>query len=337
MPVEELSDFEALWAESMIDSASGAVRIPGGPSLGGVNYQALCDWTSGNAMSVDPRTDSTPRDVLDLLVNKLRGALRDFDVDSNHIFSQSTGITGKEMTNLLGKPVARKTGKFNPRWIIAEVFLQELISKGHVKLYSRNNEIAKALESDIKANLASVIIANETDPRTIIVGGLLTKQHDAHFRLNTEYGWETYIRDHFGVPDGVTGKSPGSLKDKVPVGTTRTMPAPLHEVLATTWARANVNLKQSWNDAQYEIKKILTSEAIKNSTNRVSLDRYYQVFNEQDMGYMADYCLGQVSDLTSKNNFTLIDIVGTPKQWDVEFEPALIRWREHHRARGRVI
>ena len=337
MPVDELSDFNALWIDSMIDSASGAVRVAGGAAIGGVNYQPLCDWSSGNAMSIDPRTDSTARDVMDCLVNNMRASLRLLDADpGRHVFNQSAGMTGENLSQMFGKPV-RKDRNFNPRWITAELFLQYLVCNGHAVLYANNNTLANDKMTEVIANVQAGIVPGSSAGKAMIVGCMLTGRHNAHVRINTENGWETYIRDYFGAPDGMATATPGNLSATVPVGTARTMSLPIHEVFAVTWSRANTSDSNTWSTVQYEVKKILTSEVIGNNTNRIPLDRYYEVFTEQKMGYMSDYCLGQVADSTSRNNFTLVDLGGSPRQWEVEFEPALLRWRQYHRTRGRKI
>ena len=338
MPIEELSDFEELWKDSMIDATSGDVKLPGGPTNGGVNYTPLCDWSSGNAMSIDPTTDSTARDVMACLVDNMRSSLRLLDADPNsHTFNQNAGLTGDMMTLMLGKPVRKKDRTFNPKWVVAESFLQYMVANGHAILYSNKNTLANDKVTEVVANVRAGNVPGTMQGRAMIVGTLLTARHDAHVRINNVNGWETYIRDFFGAPDGLATAAPGSLSDRVPVGTARTMPLPIHEVLALTWSRANASSTSNWSTVQYEVKKILTSEAIRNNTNRISLDRYYQVFTELKMGHMSDYCLGQVADSTSRNNFTLVDIGTAPQQWEVEFEPALLRWREYHRTRGRVI
>ena len=163
-----------------------------------------------------------------------------------------------------------------------------------------------------------------------------------HIRLNGRYGWETYIRDHYGAPAGMGGGiNAGSLKADVPPNHEKTMPLPLHIALSETLARAHsrgLGLETSeWGKNQSQIRRDIADKAIdEGDGSSLPLDDYYAIFANHGAPHMADSFFHRwVSDRSSAR-YELEEVIGSePKKWIVRLEPDFVRWRELGRERER--
>ena len=330
LPQHELQDFENIWENSLIDNTTGNVKNPGGKSLGGVDYEDLIAWCSGNSLSIDYDSSTVFSDIMVLLISKYRSALYRKDKINSPLNEQS-GILWADLEKLFGKPTGNKT------WADVEDFLQHLIHLGHVSVYNNSNARSKHTESRVR----KMINKGENPSSNMTIIGILYQSYNdrgkAHLRLNPERGWETYIRDHFGSPNGIKNIIAGSL---IPgnIKTIPTMPRQVHLVYAATFSRMRSD--EGWNRAQYIIRQRLTDYSITNNTGgRVPLDYYYEQFYEQKCIHMADVCFVQLND-TASPKYRLEACPLSPssaQKWDVIIEPAMIRWRTLARTRGRGI
>ena len=164
----------------------------------------------------------------------------------------------------------------------------------------------------------------------------------AHARLSES--WEVFIRDHFGVPDGVSGAIAGSLQpenlQKVPASTPKTMPYPIHYALAEAFAKLwklEMRGLDHWGKNQLSVRNALCDIAHSKGTDTISLNEYYTVYRTHGVLHMADSELARSLVDVTRPNYILKEIHGSsPKQWTVELDPGLIRWRAYHRLRGRT-
>ena len=157
--------------------------------------------------------------------------------------------------------------------------------------------------------------------------------------MSFDFGWETYIRDHWGAPSGIAGVIPGSLQAGVD-SYRRTMSNSLHIVLAETLARAHSKRDDldEWGKNQTLIRREIADGAIDGDGDRIPLDDYYYIFAKHGAMHMADsFFYRWVSD-NSAARYEVSEIQGSsPKRWDVLLEPEFVRWRELRRERERLL
>lgn len=311
----------------------------------GVDYLDLISWSKGNSVSVDQRTLDPFRKIFHKLIETAKGMLTKIDQGEQASKIKKAGLSRKDLQILYGMPQARggrniPPGMFNKDWMKAETLFINLLKFNHIRLYSNHNthavvEQARIID-DIQAGVHQDSFKNSGEDSWLHKGICAflasSSQQGGHLRLNLENGWETYIRDHWGAPTGISGVLEGSLT-KAFVDTP-TMPVPLHLVYAETLARAMAgNDGSEWGKNQSKIRRELADKAMFHPNgNRVSLDVFYQTFSKYGAGHMADsFLLRRINDKTA-TRYTLEEIPSSdPKQWEVIMEPEFIRWRQLQR------
>jgi hypothetical protein len=356
VPQQELKDFEKYWQSSMKIEINSVLtnRHPGGKTTivdgnEGVDYLDLISWCKGNSVSVDQRTLDPFRKIFRELIEKSKVMLTWIDQGNNVSSIEDPGLSKRNLEILYGMPQARggrnvAPGTFANNWMKAEILFVNLLKFNHIQLYSNNNTHAAEQQAkifdDIQAGVPDKSFKNLGDDSWLhrgICQFLASSGPQAHLRLNLENGWETYIRDHWGAPNGIHGVIEGSLTKAFTEAPT--MPIPLHIVYAETLARAMSGVDGSeWGRNQSKIRRELADKAIFHPNgDRVSLDVYYRTFTKYDAGHMADsFLLKGITDKTA-TRFLLEEIpLSNPKEWVVIMEPEFIRWRELQRDRVRT-
>ena len=225
----------------------------------------------------------------------------------------------------------------------AEKLFLRLIVTGHIILYQNNNTIATESMERIRSLWPTKVV--ELGLADWMSQGICqelskNKNNGAHVRLNTQFGWEVYIRDHFGAPNNIPGVIPGSLQASIPASTTRTMPIPLHVCLAETLARIDargVN-EGPWGKNQTQIRRAIADAAVEFSeggvSNKIPLDKYYHIFSTNGASHMADTMMQRSRSDSAAAKFELAEIENSePRKWNIILEPSFIRWRAIQRER----
>jgi len=358
MPKEEVNDFNRYWNSSMITVIDGHLsnRPAGGSDftvgdISGVDYDSnLIPWCKGNSVSVDQRTLDPYRQMFQILIGKARHRLTLIDQGDLKNPMLNSGLDFSDLEALYGKAQARggrriMAGEFSGKWKKAELLFINLLLGKHIQLYENKDTHAKVIQGDILQQLNLGVHAKdweaEGDEKWMMKGicSFLAEnqKNGAHIRINESFGWETYIRDRWGAPDGIPGVIPGNLTRKH-VGTP-TMHIPLHFVLAETLARAMGSMQETeWGKNQSKIRRDMADGALDHPLkDRINLNSFYQLFTKHAAAHMADsFFLRHTDDKTSAR-YELIEIVNSePKQWDVIFEPEFLRWRTNQRTRDRT-
>ena len=354
MPQQELKDFQKYWQSSMkVEIKSVLTNRHAGGKLTfvdgneGVDYLDLISWSKGNSVSVDQRTLDPFRKIFHKLIEKSKELLTKIDQAKDISSIKNAGLSRRNLQILYGMPQAKggrniAPGTFNRDWMKAEILFVNLLKFNHIQLYSNHNTHAATEQArifdDIQAGVHETSFTNAGEDSWLhkgICAFLATSdQQGGHLRLNLENGWETYIRDHWGAPTGISGVLEGSLTKAFVA--TPTMPVPLHLVYAETLARAMAGSDGSeWGKNQSKIRRELADKAMHDpSGDRVSLDVFYRTFSKYGAGHMADtFLLRGMNDRTA-TRYTLEEIpFSEPKQWAVIMEPEFIRWRKLQRNR----
>jgi hypothetical protein len=350
MPKQDLEDFEEYWNLSMFNE-EGNLRNPGGnPDSGGVDYSKyLIPWCKGNSISVDQSTLREPRLLISLLIEKFKNRIRQVESREARKLGHQSGVTLKELVPKFNNPFTKTTRKYqardiNPKWVNLERLLQVLLVDGHIALFSDSDTLHPNQQKIIDriANDAQTRGLLPTDERgqpqfrdQMYIANALDSSRNAHIRMSRSKGWELYIKDHYGSPDGVNGIIPGSLTGGALSFPNKSMPLPLHLVFAETMARA-MSRESEWGKNQSMIRRVLTDNAIDGDGFSVSLDRYYMEHARKGASHMADYFLGRsVSDIASAE-YDVFEVPDSdPKSWRVRLDPDLVRWRQNRRNRER--
>ena len=145
------------------------------------------------------------------------------------------------------------------------------------------------------------------------------------------------------MPDGVPGAIAGSLQRTIfrrfqqpPRKPCRTPFITLAEAFAKLWKLEMRGLSH-WGKNQLSVRNELCDIAHSKATDTISLNEYYAVYRAHGVLHMADSELARSLVDVTRPNYILKEIPGSsPKQWTVELDPGLIRWRAYHRLRGRT-
>ena len=344
MPLAEIQDFDQYWRQSMLDEDK--TRPAGGPGsshdgVSGVEYKSfLIPWCKGNSPSYDKTTMRISKWVLNKLVHRLTQMLRAQDMGKKSSM-RSAGITYYDIESSMGKPsmAGRNLGKPNPKWISVELVFLKLLEYNHIQIFSTLEQRSLETETKIKDYLEN----RGTEPLDMSQGicRLLTikKTQDkgGHVRLNRNFGWETFIRDHFGAPPEATGFVTGSLDQNVPGDLVATMPIPLHLCLAETIANVTGTHRGVWGKGRVKVRRAIVNAASPNPAgvvDRISLDEYYRIYAENNVLHMAETDLKSSNSNNASAEYEIVEVSGsTPKAWEVLIDPFLIRWRELQRVR----
>ena len=338
----------------MIDPVTDLPRPAGGSEhlvdgVRGVDYSAqLIPWCKGNSVSVDQNTLQLYRTLMSILFENYRIRLRRVDDGPkvNEIDSRA-GITADDITRMYGKPATKRTryhsaGDPSPNWKSSEFLFVNLLLAGHIRLYSGHNILNREenrIIEDLKNGLADDLGADGWMPHGICAQLGRTSDSGGHVRLAFDFGWETYIRDHYGAPSGIDGVIAGSLQAGVDSSLNRTMEYPLHIVLSETLARAHGHGDQrnEWGKNQSRIRREIADMAIGGDGDRIPLDDYYLIFANNSAAHMADSFFHRSVSDKSAARYELEEVVGSnPKRWNVLLEPEFVRWRELRRERERL-
>jgi len=352
MPAQELADFAEYWNLSMFND--GKLRDPGGnPENGGVDYsQYLIPWCKGNSISVDQSTITVPKDLISLLLGKFRERLYFVESGAARRLGHQSGVTLDDLKPKFHEPFTKFNKKhvardINPKWIDLERLLQVLLADGHIALFSgtdtlhpRQNEIIDKIRNDGNTRGLVVVDKKRGQPRfreQMYIADALSKSQQTfgHIRMSRSKGWELYLRDHYGAPDGVKGVIPGSLTGDAISFSNKAMPLPLHLVFAETMARAMYR-GSPWGKNQSVIRRRISDIAIDGDGTSASLDEYYTIFAQEDAPHMADYFLGRSTGDIAAAKYEVFEVPDSdPKSWRVRLDPDMVRWREIRRDRER--
>ena len=332
-------------------------RPPGGTGFAddrgvqGVDYEdKLIPWCKGNSVSVDQTTLQIYRNIMSALFENYKNRCAWVDAfPKSHEINRESGITADELEKLLvtkagTSRVTRKygaAGAVQDEYKEAERLFQQLLKLDAIELYNRDNqrdpytdEIKKRMQADDWGSNPGIWM------RQGVCSFLLqTRDFGGHVRLSREFGWETYIRDHFGAPNGIEGLIPGSLRSHNSRGIEQTMPIPLHICLAETIARAQGkgDSNDPWGVNQSKIRRDIADLAIEGEGDRIALDSYYHIFAQHNAAHMADsFFIRSVSDKAAAKYQLELVPNSEPRRWDVLLEPEFVRWRELRRNRERL-
>lgn len=335
---DELDDFDYYWVEALLDQDRVTKNIPGESE-----YSDLEAWSKGNSISIDQSTISIGRSLMTLLVDNLRKALTKMDGPNGLSLDHEgkmAGVTISEIEAAVGfksKRGRKYRDTLNPEWSRVEAILQELYSRKHIHLYeNKNTGISKREESVIRNRIQNIEVPIELGEFPISV--FLTKNEDngAHFRLNhSKYNWDTYIRDRFGCPPNTPGILAGNLYE-ITSETDTYISFDLHLAYGETISRKISQFHGKERGlGQLEARMKICDLAAQND-GFLSLDQYYRIFLRYGAEHMADYYIYRsIMDKTAAK-FQLHEIKGSnPRQWMVEVDPILLRWRELSRQRDR--
>jgi hypothetical protein len=352
MPAQELADFAEYWNLSMFQE-DGRLRNPGGnPENGGVDYsQYLIPWCKGNSVSVDQSTLQGPRDLISLLLGKFRKRLYLVESGAARRLGHQSGVTLNDLKPKFGQPFTKfnrrhQARDINPRWLDLERLLQVLLADGHIALFSesetlhpRQQQIIDMIRNDGQTR-GLLVIGERGQPRyrdQMYIANSLDQSEETfgHIRMSRSKGWELYLRDHYGAPDGVEGVIPGSLTGDAISFSNKAMPLPLHLVFAETMARAMYRGNE-WGKNQSVIRRRISDIAIEGDGTSVSLDEYYTIFAQESAPHMADYFLGRSTGDIAAAKYEVFEVPDSdPKSWRARLDPDMVRWREIRRDRER--
>ena len=334
----------------MIDPVTDLSRPAGGSEhlvdgVRGVDYSAqLIPWCKGNSVSVDQNTLQLYRTLMSILFENYRIRWRWVDARPKvKGIDSRAGITADDITRMYGKHATNRTryhgaGEPTRNWTNAEFLFIYLLQGRHIRLYSSDNEI----NSEEQRIIQDIEMGKHGEPGWMPNGICAqlgrTSDSGGHIRLNGNYGWETYIRDHYGAPSGIDGVIAGSLQSGVDSSLKRTMEYPLHIVLSETLARAHGHGGQGneWGKNQSRIRREIADMAIEGDGDRIPLDDYYLIFANNSAAHMADSFFHRSVSDKSAARYELEEVAGSnPKRWNVLLEPEFVRWRELRRERER--
>lgn len=353
--LDEVNDFVKIWWDSFQEESSGRLRPAGGVGVSdahgvsGVDYTGLTAWAKGNSVSTDQHTIHDFVEYFEMLFNRMKEFVVRKDVSG-----KATGIAGltyKDFTRkgqLVAGRGSRKyqVGSPTDKAEKVEVLTCRLLGTNLLELYSDGATRALDRETAIVQELQTTnwecLHNDETFIRGRGIVHFLSTNSQGHVRLAES--WEIFIRDHFGVPDGVPGAIAGSLQpdnlQKVPATTPKTMPYPIHYALAEAFAKLwklEMRGLSHWGKNQLSVRNELCDIAHSKGTDTISLNEYYAVYRTHGVLHMADSELARSLVDVTRPNYILKEIPGSsPKQWTVALDPGLIRWRAYHRLRGRT-
>lgn len=353
--LDEVNDFARIWWASFIEESSGRLRPAGGTGftdahgITGVDYDALTAWAKGNSVSTDQHTIHDFVEYFEMLFNRMKEFVVRKDVDG-----KATGIAGltyRDFTRkgqLVARSGSRKYAVGSPtdKAEKVEVLTCWLLGTNLLELYSdektRDLNRESAIGTELHTTNWECVYNDETFIRGRGIVNFLSMNSKGHVRLSES--WEVFIRDHFGVPNGVAGAIPGSLQpenlQKVPANTPKTMPYPIHYALAEAFAKLwklKMRGLNQWGKNQLSVRKELCDIAHAKGSNTISLNEYYSAYRNHGVLHMADSELARSLVDVTRPNYILREIPGSsPKQWTVELDPGLVRWRTYHRSRGRT-
>lgn len=354
MPEQERVDFEHFWQNSFFGN-NGIKKDPGGDSENnGVDYsQYLIPWCKGNSVSVDQNTLKEPRDIISLLINNYKNALHRIDSGKsdrrNVMANKSCGIDFYDIKDKLqSEPFAKfsrkgkvHTGDITHKWVRVERILQLLLWSDHLALFTSNQSWDQKLQQNIKEKINNDLttgkgLVSERSQMYICDILMTRKSLGGHLRISAnQKAWDTFVRDHFGAPKGITGLSPGDMSTEGMMAQPKTMPYPLHLIFAECIAKA-FSKKGQWGKNQMTIRRNINDLAIDGNGSSISLDDYYNEFSRNNAGHMADYMIQRsIGDNTSAT-YKLVKIEDSiPLSWRIILDPDMIRWRELGRDRER--
>ena len=334
----------------MIDPVTNLPRPAGGSEhavdgVTGVDYsRQLIPWCKGNSVSVDQTTLQLYRTLMSILFENYRTRLRWVDARPDAIeIDSSAGLTAEDLKRNYGSHATRRNrlhaaGEPTRNWTNAEFLFIYLLQGGHIRLYSSHNTI----NIEEQRIIQDIEMGKHGEPGWMPHGICeqlyRTRDSGGHVRLAFDFGWETYIRDHYGAPSGIDGVIAGSLQAGVDSSLEKTMEYPLHIVLSETLARAHGHGDQrnEWGKNQSRIRRQIADMAIGGDGDRISLDDYYLIFANNSAAHMADSFFHRSVSDKSAARYELEEVVGSkPKRWNVLLEPEFIRWREIQRERER--
>ena len=344
MPAQDLQDFSDYWNISMFQE-NGSPRDPGGnPETGGVDYSRyLIPWCKGNSVSVDQSTLRHPRDLMSLLVEKYRSRLEKIDSGMAKLRSHKCGVTFSEFQSKFGKPFTKRTrnhaaGDISPDWQRLEMLLQVMLADGNIALFSESNTPYRRqaqMKEQIISDMQRSQLLQSRSQMYISDFLLRTQETLGHVRISNKSGWELYIRDYYGAPEGIDGVIPGNIVGLDLPQSQRAMPYPLHLVYAETMARYMSRGKE-WGKNQSRVRRQLCDSALEGDGSSVSLDEYYMIFARNDAPHMADYFLQRSIGDMAAASYRICEVENSdPKSWRVRLDPDLVRWRENRRDRER--
>jgi hypothetical protein len=351
--LDECNDFVDIWDRTYYDKSTGELRPAGGPftvsssGVPGANYDELIAWAKGNSVSTDQHSIHDFVEYFEMLFNRMREFLVEQDVKGT-----SSGLAGLTYDDLDKKGALRSrhnssygAGVPTPKARIIEVLACRLLNSNLIAIYENKATRATPVETTIKGELTSTSWACFGDESFYRARGIvqyLGNNKESHIRLTES--WEVFVRDHFGVPGGVSGAIAGSLKHvslaKVPAATAKTMPFPIHYALAEAFAKfrkLEVQKLNQWGKNQLRVRQDLCDIAHAKGSSTITLNEYYNVYKKYGVLHMADSELARSQVDSTRPNYVLSEIpASSPKQWTVELDPGLIRWRNYHRTRGRA-
>ena len=344
MPAQDLQDFTDYWKLSMFQD-DGKPRAPGGnPDNGGVDYgKYLIPWCKGNSVSVDQSTLRHPRDLISLLVEKYRSRLEKIDSGTARLRTHECGVTFSEFKGKFGEPFTRRTryhaaGDISPDWQRLEMLLQVMLADENIALFSESDTLYSKQE-EVRSRVISDFQRGEVvrNRSQMYICDFLSKtqQTEGHVRISNKSGWELYIRDYYGAPEGIDGVIPGNIAGIDVPQSQRAMPFPLHLVYAETMARYMGRGKE-WGKNQSRVRRQLCDSALEGDGSSVPLDEYYVVFARNQAAHMADYFLQRsIADMAAAS-YRIFEVENSdPRSWRVGLDPDLVRWRENRRERTR--
>ena len=351
--VDECNDFVDIWDRTYYDKSTGDLRPAGGPStvsssgVPGANYDELIAWAKGNSVSTDQQSIHDFVEYFEMLFNRMKEFLVEQDIKGT-----SSGLAGLTYKDLDKKGALRSRGgrKYGPgaptdKARRIEVLASRLLNSNLIAIYESKETRATPVENSIKMELNSTswaCLKDESFYRSRGIVQYLGSNNGSHIRLTES--WEVFIRDFFGVPGGVSGAIPGSLQpinlSKVPAGAAKTMPFPIHYALAEAFAKfrkLEVQELNQWGKNQLRVRQDLCDIAAAKNSNTITLNEYYNVYKQHGVLHMADSELARSEVDITRPNYVLSEIpASSPKQWTVELDSGLIRWRDYHRTRGRA-
>ena len=337
---DELDDFDRYWKEALVNQNLQTQSVPGE-----TDYLNLQAWAKGNSISIDQSTISVGRGLMSLLVDNLKGALTEMDSPrglSLDIEGHKAGVNITQIEELVGFESNR--GKkyrydLNPKWGRVEAILQELFSRGHIKIYqNKNTLISSDDESFINQQITRITHPIERGDFPVSVYLTMKEEDGAHLRLNHEdYNWHTYIRDRYGFPPNSAGILAGNMYVDIPVALDNHVSFDLHLAYGETLSRKISQFTGSERGLGQLEARIEISDRASMNEGLISLDEYYTIFRQKNAEHMADYYLYRsISDITAAK-FRLHEVLDSnPKKWNVQIDPLLLRWRENTRDRGRT-
>lgn len=353
--LEEVNDFVRIWWSSFREESSGRLRPAGGTSVSdthgitGVDYAALTAWAKGNSVSTDQHTIHDFVEYFEMLFNRMKEYVvrKDVHGKANGI----AGLTYRDFTRKGQLVAGRGSRRYNvgsptDKAEKVEVLACRLLGTNLLELYSdektRDLNRESAIVEELQTTNWECLHNDESFIRGRGIVNFLSTNPKGHVRLSES--WEVFIRDHFGVPNGVPGAIAGSLQpenlSKVPAGIPRTMPNPIHYALAEAFAKLwKLEMKglNQWGKNQLSVRQELCDIAHTKGSNTISLNEYYTAYRTHGVLHMADSELARSLVDVTRPNYILRGIQGSsPKQWTVDLDPGLIRWRTYHRSRGRT-